>query len=330
MTDVKRLYFFEAFTLANLILAALLLHRSLPLAAPLFNVLAFASGLAMQALAGIAVRCAIAAARRDHAYLRIIRRRAWIADTLRLIAAGSFAVFTYGWIKLVVPLYHPTLFDQTLWDLDRALFFGLSPNVFFLDLFNGALRAFDWSYAMIFYVSTIVAFAYFLSHPSRRIRAAFANGNCVLWIAGAWLYFLVPSVGPAFRFPDLWLVHEQALARTQELQALLMRNYQNVLRAGAGEPVTRRIQLVFGIGAFPSLHVAFQMYVFLWMRRLFTAGEVLFGLFVAIIFLGSMITGWHYLIDGLCGVALALACYKIPWRAARMPRFLELFSSAWH
>ena len=69
--------------------------------------------------------------------------------------------------------------------------------------------------------------------------------------------------------------------------------------------------IVLGIGAFPSLHVAAQMYVFLWMRRLWTSGEVLFGIFVVVIFLGSMITGWHYFIDGVAGVALALGCYVL-------------------
>ena len=66
-----------------------------------------------------------------------------------------------------------------------------------------------------------------------------------------------------------------------------------------------------GIAAFPSLHVGFQTYVFLWMRRLWTSGEVLFGIFVVVIFLGSMITGWHYFIDGVAGAALALGCYVL-------------------
>ena len=44
------------------------------------------------------------------------------------------------------------------------------------------------------------------------------------------------------------------------------------------------------------------MYVFLWLRRLWTWGQVMFGFFVLAILLGSMVTGWHYLIDGLAGI----------------------------
>src|SRR5260370_40179023 len=95
-----------------------------------------------------------------------------------------------GWIKLTVPLFPPRLFDQALWDLDRHLFFGLSPNIFFLDLFSNrpVLRAIDWSYASIFLYSTVIAFTFFLSAPGRRLRIAFITGNCVMWIAGAGLY----------------------------------------------------------------------------------------------------------------------------------------------
>ncbi|HEX6159083.1 MAG TPA: phosphatase PAP2 family protein [Thermoanaerobaculia bacterium] len=71
--------------------------------------------------------------------------------------------------------------------------------------------------------------------------------------------------------------------------------------------------------------MGYQTFVFLWMRRLWTSGEVLFGIFAATIFLGSMITGWHYLIDAIAGVAQALVCWSIFFRHSRMPRFLRLF-----
>src|SRR5262249_31685983 len=156
-----------------------------------------------------------------------------------------------------------------LWNLDRMLFFGLSPNVFFLEVFSAPamLRAIDVSYAAIFGISLALALAYFFSHPSRRVRVAFANGNAALWIAGAWLYMLGTSVGPAFRFPDLWVRHAKALHNTQLLQIRLMRNYLDVQRWWAGIPVHEPIRLVYGIAAFPSLHVAFQTYAFLWLRR---------------------------------------------------------------
>lgn len=323
---MRRLYFFELFVAVNLAVVVVLGYRSLPIVgSPVRIVAGLLISMTVQTLLGVAVRSAVALVRGQRGYFRTLRSGQWLRDTARLVIGFALVIFTYGWIKLVVPLYHPTLFDQSLWNLDQSLFFGISPAVFFLDLFDGAglLRVIDWSYANIFFASTLLAGAFFLSEPSRRVRVAFANGYAILWIAGAWLYLIVPSLGPAYRFPDLWMVHGQSLRVTQTFQALLMRNYQNVIRAASGEPAGA-IHIAFGIGAFPSLHVAFQTFVFLWMRRLWTAGQVLFGVFVLVIFLGSMITGWHYMIDGLAGLALGWGCYALFWRRARLHRWLEL------
>ena len=51
----------------------------------------------------------------------------------------STLIFTYGWIKLVVPVVHPALYDQALWDFDQKLCFGISPTVFVLGLFGACL-----------------------------------------------------------------------------------------------------------------------------------------------------------------------------------------------
>jgi len=294
----------------NLAAIALLARDTLTVS-PLVMIIAFTAGLLPYALAGVFVRAIIAAIRKKHAYFHVIKRGAWVLETFRLVFFTGLMIYTYGWIKLAVPVLHPRLFDQQLWDLDQLLFFGVSPNVLVLDLFSvpAVLRAIDWSYANIFYVSIVLALGYFFSHPSRRVRVAFANGNAAVWLIGAWLYMLIPSLGPAFRFPDLYFAYEASLRRTQTLQALLMQNYVNVHRYAAGRPPSGPIRIVFGIAAFPSLHVAFQTYVFLWMRKLWTSGEVLFGLFVFAIFLGSIVTGWHYVIDGIAGILLAWACY---------------------
>ena len=203
-----------------------------------------------------------------------------------------------------VPLLHPRLFDRQLWDFDQAMLLGHSPNILFLDVFSHplALRFFDWTYANVFIASITVATTFFLSEKDQRIRVGFANSNTLMWIVGAWLYVLVPSLGPAYRFPQVWLPLSAMLTHTQGLQHLLMTNYQHVLRNEA-------VNVFLGIAAFPSLHVAFEFLVWLWVRRVWRAGAILFAIFTVIIFLGSVVTGWHYLIDSLAGLALAAACF---------------------
>lgn len=317
-----RPYFFELFTLANLGAIVLLSRDPAPFFASWRQMLQLTAGLAIYAIGGVVVRIVIAAIRKQRGYLRIIRSRAWLIDTVRLGLFSGLLAYTYGWIKILVPLLHPRLLDQALWDLDRKLLFGMSPNILFLDLFANPrmLRFIDWTYGQVFVASMTLAFGFFLSAPSRRIRIAFANGNAALWLIGAWLYVLVPSLGPVFRFPDLWFAHEKALPRVQLMQVVLMHNYQNVLKLINGRPGDP-VNLLFGIAAFPSMHVAFQSYVFFWMRRVWRSGEIIFAIFVFVIFLGSIVTGWHYMIDGIAGFALAAGCYFMSSRLAKMPQF---------
>ena len=126
----------------------------------------------------------------------------------------------------------------------------------------------------------------------------------MLLLAGEWLYMFVPTLGPAFRFPEMWLPFAYGLEMTQHFQAYRMKNYQAVTQLPHGGPIGD-IQLMFGIAAFPSLHVAFQTFAFLWMRRLWVYGEIVFGIFALMIIVGSVVTGWHYLVDGVAGFVLA-------------------------
>ena len=110
---------------------------------------------------------------------------------------------------------------------------------------------------------------------------------------------------------------EPMMTHTHQLLRLLMTNYQNVLHHG-------EVNVFLGIGAFPSLHVAFELLVCLWLRRVWRPGAMLFAIFTLIIFLGSMITGWHYLIDAIAGLALAFLAYA----AVAIRRRPKTFSAA--
>ena len=297
---MKRPYFFEVFTAVNFILIQVLLWRITH--APLAMLPRMAAILlpvfVIQTLIGVAIRIAIDRQKRRQYDVQ------WLIDTARITIFSVLSVHTYGWIKLSIPLLHASLFDQDLWNLDQAMFFGHSPNILFLDIFStpATLRFFDWTYANVFIASINIASIFFLSDVDRRIRIGFMNSNTLMWIVGAWLYVLVPSLGPAYRFPSVWLPLSAMLTNTQQLQRLLMTNYQHVLHNQA-------VNIFFGVAAFPSLHVAFEFLVWLWMRRVWRLGAIVFAIFTVIVFLGSVVTGWHYLIDSIAGLVLAALCY---------------------
>ncbi len=326
-----RLYAYEGIAIANFIVIYAIVARGnqyvLTTIPETFG--SFIPTLTLYMLGGVGIRLLVAAYQSNwRVYLRAIWRRGWITDTIRLILGGSLMVHTYFWIKLMMPILHPRLFDAQLWEIDRAMFFGLSPNILFLNLFSqkSVLVAIDWSYARIFFASMTVAFAYFLSAPSRRLRAAFMTGNVFMWITGAWLYVAVPALGPAFRFPEVWFAYSDSLRLSQHFQQLLFQNLRRVVQFG--QPgADRGPQLMYGIAAFPSLHVAFQVFAFLWMRRLWIYGQMVFGVFMLIIIIGSVVTGWHYLIDAVAGGLLAGAAYLLGTRLYEIRRWRRLVSS---
>ena len=326
----RRLYFFEIFLAAQFVLIYIIIAIHGPAIGRLVtnNVLLSLLALLLETVIGVTIRTIVESIRgKGRAYIRSLKRASWLSDTARFIIGNAMLLGVYGAIKLVIPLFNGTIYDRQLWEIDRVISGGLSPVVFTLSVFSNprVLWFFDAAYAQIFFASLHIAFMFILSHPSRRVRAAFINGNSFMWCAGAWLYMIFPSLGPAYVFPDLWIPVRGSLPVTDNLHTMLMMNYQNVLKLKHG--IAAPLSLMFGIAAFPSMHVAFQTFVFLWMRRLWIFAQVIFGVFTLLILLGSMITGWHYLIDGIAAIALAAACYAIPakrWRIAEWVRLRRI------
>jgi PAP2 superfamily protein len=314
---IARPYFFEIFTVVNFIILFLAYPAIMRASAAMFPVMfvSFVLCFVMQVLVGMAVRIGFAHRRGTMPdLLTIYRSGDWIADTIRLIVFSALSGYAYCWIKLATPILHRTLYDQQLWNLDRAIGFGYAPTVFILTLFSspGFVHIIDETYATVLVPAFSIIPAFFLSVPERRVRVTFMNSNSLLWLVGAWLYVAIPALGPAYAFPEVWLPLAPMLEKTQLLQRLLMANYRATIaisRAANAEP----INLFFGVAAFPSLHVGFQVLAFLWMRRL-TRWGTLFGVLAVFTFIGSVITGWHYVVDGIAGGLLAWASYAAAQR----------------
>ncbi|HUO85204.1 MAG TPA: phosphatase PAP2 family protein [Thermoanaerobaculia bacterium] len=268
---------------------------------------------------GIAFRIVVEKARgRLPDYLQVIRSPEWILTSFRLAVVTALTTYVYGAIKISVPLLHRRIFDEELWALDRWLLFGLSPNVFFLHLFgsDGFLRAIDFLYAKLFGVALVLSLPFLLSLRSNSLRVGFAAGKVALWTLGAWLYLAIPSLGPAYTFHQVWKPVQDLFPTSRLWQYRLIRNYEMVLEIPRGT-MNPEINMLYGVAAFPSMHVAFQTYVALWLFRISPRAGVLGSISAVIVFLGSVLTGWHYLIDSVAGVLLAVLCFAISRRVER-------------
>jgi hypothetical protein len=152
----------------------------------------------------------------------------------------------------------------------------------------------------------------------------YANGRryilatFLIYILGVACYFIAPSMGPIYHRPDLFTDCIRGAPDSARLVSFLA--YQTVLtRAGVPHAIAP-----FGfIAAFPSLHVGLALIVMLSMRR--SLVMTLFnGLGVVLTFVATVVLGWHYLVDGIFGMALGAFCWwfavRVTARDGREPR----------
>lgn len=266
-------------------------------------------------LAGVVLRLGYAALRgRGRSYLRRIRTRSWIVLSLRLVLSGALVMYFYSSLKGLLQVIHPALYDEVLWEIDRWTFLGFSPNVFALYALRhpAALRFFDVTYGAVFAYTLAASIPFFFSLASDRLRLSFATGSTLLWTAGAWLYFLVPSLGPCYVYAEVWEPFAAAMPKTADMQRFLMANYQVIQRI-PWRSLPPEMNVLGGVAAFPSMHVGSQAFIALWVATLVRPARLAAHFSVALIFVGSVVTGWHYLVDSIAGALLAWLCFRLGW-----------------
>ena len=268
----------------------------------------FVGGAIAWRAAAVAVRDGIG---RSGRFLAATARPASFLDLLRLFVFAALAYFGHVWLKIMVPFLNPRLLDPALARLDAALHFGLNPGPLALGLFPwpAVWRALDVYYAA-FVPLTMAGLAWFLTAPSRPERARFAAGFALLWIGGAWLYVACPSLGPCYVFPADFSEALRSFPLQGAMQNLLMGHYRALLSAAARHE-TMRIVPLLGIGAMPSLHVGAHAFLALFAWKRSRPLGLFFAAATALTFYGSLVTGWHYAVDGYAGLALAFVCWRL-------------------
>jgi len=272
-------------------------------------------------VAGIALYLVYLGLRRRplRAYLKRLATWRWWMMTARLWAAIIVFTYSYFWLKVCVPLVNEHLWDQRLWHLDAWLHFGFSPSMFAVGLTQGTVLAglLDSWYGL-WLPSVSLGIAFFCAMPGARIRRRFVLSCVLIWTLGAWIYVAIPALGPIYARTDVFreIVSQMPLADAG--QQMLWANYQTVMAGKAG--TLKQFNPTRGIAALPSLHVGAHWLLMLWSRRFARPLFVPALIGTALTFLGSIVTGWHYAIDGYVGIALAQGSYWISMRTERTTR----------
>jgi hypothetical protein len=245
-------------------------------------------------------------------WLATVRRPSWWGESALLILAASLISLGYTTLKIAVPLISSRRYDALLWEIDRWSLLGISPNILAVELipYPAFFTFIDLTYGTAFGFTLLISFSIILGHESRRLRIAWVLGSAVLWLGGAWLYLALPSLGPVFVFHDVWDDVRHMMPNAMEMQVRLIENYLRVIGFKAVEP-GRAVSLFYGVAAFPSMHLGFHSFVACWLGRLLPRARVAGWLVVSLMFVGSIVTGWHYMIDSIAGILLGWIAYRI-------------------
>lgn len=229
--------------------------------------------------------------------------------TAVLIVFGS----AFSVLKGAIVVLSPFGWDRTLSHIDRILAFGGDPyqRLWWLVESHLAVTTFNFAYNLWFFLLIGTMFAAAFASRDSALRHQFLSTLMLTWtIGGFFLAMAVSSAGPCYfarlGFGNTYKPLMDALASTARDSPVWALVTQDALWRGYIHPSAGSI----GISAFPSMHVATAILLALyWRRRLSLAGPFMW-VFAGLIFVGSIVLGWHYAIDGLGGAAIAVLCWK--------------------
>lgn len=277
-----------------------------------------APGLAVAILQGLPLQAAWHALRHRTIlpYLKGVFTREFLLLTLRAWLALGLVAFSYVWLKVSIPLLREGLWDDALWDLDARLHAGVSPTRFLTTLLADTplVGLLDTWYGWWLRTS-LLGFGFFLAVLRPTLRRRFLLSQALIWAVGCWLYVASPALGPVYTHQSEFDSVRSDMPRAVATQDALWRNYQKVLRGREGPLPSFNPSL--GIAAFPSLHVGIHFLLALWALRLARPLFVPFLLGTFLTLIGSVLTGWHYAVDGYAGLLLGAACYAVAVRGER-------------
>lgn len=318
------------FTLATLCFAAAY-RIPLPFAASLF----FLKLVVEFLLAGIVLGGAFHLAKqlrmgeRPSSPLRLCAR--WAADRLTFedrpgnifhsVLAIAPLMISFNAMKEVIPQIHPFSWDRTFMQWDRFIGLGhlpsqiLQPALGYFPITAALNSAYDVWFGLMFGSVFWIAFA----SRGSLLRMQYLLAFAISWfVAGNILATVFSSAGPCFygllklgadpyasQMAYLHAANQHWPIGSVWLQGMLWNTY------------TTGYGVIGGISAFPSMHVEIAALVALLGWRINRRLGIALAAYAGVVFIASICLGWHYAVDGIAGIFLAVTIWFMAGAIAR-------------
>jgi hypothetical protein len=253
------------------------------------------------------------------ARLLLRRRRELPPLHVEVLRVGRAALFllpvlaSHFVLKSFTHLLNRRVLDPQLAELDRRLHLGIDPGRFLTTLFGErlVLQAIDVFYSGLYYVVVVGSTALLLALLPHARRRAFVTAFMLVFMAGSALYLAVPSWGPVFVWPGDFAQALSHMPLTWRVQAVLFQEISSIVHDPDGDLIIR-----YGsVAAFPSLHLAVVTLFAVASRGVSRPWSVAGVVIVLLMLISSVVTGYHYLLDGYAGLGMALGAW---WTGRRL------------
>lgn len=233
-----------------------------------------------------------------------------LAATLVGIGASFFLP-----LKVAIPRQIPFWLDQPLAAAERQLF-GADPWFLLDRLFGWAAVPIDRLYGLWLPVQLLVLFAIILEPPSRAKSRALIAYSLAWLLLGVGAAMLFSSAGPLFYDRLFGGGQFAALRDTLEARDAWVAFAESDRMWAAID--SGRPSLVAGISAFPSMHVAVSVWIYLAARGLAPRAAPFALSYAIFIWLASVQLGWHYVADGVAGAVGLIAVWALAGPVERL------------
>lgn len=235
----------------------------------------------------------------------------WTRERLVLVVLGIVSFYVtyvcYRNLKSFLPfIMGDDKYDRELHVLDRALFFGNEPGTVLHAVLGTGIAAHILSAVYLIFlplVATAVA-AWLVWSSNITYGYWFVTSQVLIWSLGTATYYMLPTLGPGFRYP--WLYADLPDTGTGDLMEALFYGRKGVIHDG----LEGAVQSVAG---FASLHTGVTL---LWaLMAQYTLRivwiKVVLWINFALTILATIYFGWHYVVDDIAGIAIALVSFYV-------------------
>jgi hypothetical protein len=250
--------------------------------------------------------------RRDPTHARAVTR-AQASDALhvgRLLLSFMLVIAVYSNLKPMVSMINPVLLDPLFHRIDCLLALGHDPFVWLTSIrAPWFVSLMDESYFFFFFFIVFGLTGSILFGSRGHFERAF-TAFLIAYMIGLLLYYLLPSVGPAFAAETRGLFEPIA-------ENSLRGSLWSMHAAFQENPQTMYIVQFSGLAAFPSLHIAHSVLFIWYLWRVTKPLALMLVVPFVLLALSTVHLGWHYIVDIPGGIAVAALSI---WCAERLCR----------